>query len=186
MAKVFFENKTPAGERLGARIPLHEWIKNILKEYPGLAMYELLVEGGKYFTESLACPPKGVMLPTVVENLQCHANNMLYIDTLSKKQPEVLGDFNFVCGFYGLKAKEGYCVPPDLQYHIGHHSFMTYKGSIVDFTLLKYPPTRYEIDQYFGVAFEIDTVLARQRLVTEKEQTVGMLNPFEVFANELL
>ncbi len=179
MAKLYI-NGVLRGEELPERAPLHEWIDSAVKESP---MCLFLQEKGKYFNEILREPPEGVALPDRIQPYQCHYNNMIYSIVLSERQPEVLKDFRFASGFFGMKATTP-VIPEDQSYFIGHHSFMTYKGAVLDYTMLQCPPLVYEPDQYFGVEFKVEEVVKIFDILTEDGHNIAAISPLEVLRKE--
>lgn len=159
MAKLYTEKGILAGEDLSERVPIRQWIKNNMREeIPPHSIYSFLLDKGKYFSKRLSAYPQEVVTPYRVQHRYCHENNILYAVVLTENQPEILAHFKFVSGFYGVKAIDG-SVPVDTCYSIHHHSFMTYKGAVLDCTVLQHPPLKGEVDQYFGVAFDLQTVV---------------------------
>lgn len=181
MAKLFI-NGVLRGEELLERVPLDEWIDKASKESE---MCLFLKESGKYFNEVMQTPPKGIVRPDRMQPYQCHYNNMIYSIILSERQPEVLKDFRFVSGFFGMKAVAP-VIPEDQRYFIGHHSFMVYKGAVLDYTMLQHPPLVYEPDQYFGVGFEIEEVVKIFDDLTENGQNLGVISPLEILRKKVL
>lgn len=187
MAEMFFENGALGGEELRERIPLRNWITKAYENYSELTdIYQFLLEAGSCFSNAprLTCYPNGVIAPYKVEHLQCHANNILYAAVLSENQPKVLNDLQFVSGFFGMKAKKDYPVPIGREYFIGHHSFMTYKGALLDCTMLQHPPRAYDIDQYFGIAFDLNTVVRKYDILMEEGVEIPKVIVLEALRNE--
>jgi hypothetical protein len=160
MAKLYLQDGTLGGEERSTKIALQEWVTEAAIEQPSCKIFPFLTEAGKYFNGSLSNYPQGVSVPSEVRNLKCHANNILYAALLNEKHPQLVDDFQFVSGFYAMKAKIS-AVPANLYYYICHHSFMLYKGNVLDCTILHHPPLAYEVDQYFGIAFKIETIIKR-------------------------
>lgn len=101
---------------------------------------------------------------------------------IQEERPDLLKDIHLVSGLYGLKANNGR-VPKDQKYFIDHHSFILYKETVLDWTVLNYPPRFYDIDQYLGVVFPAATVLnAMDELVLEN--TKGPMVPLMVLKNK--
>mgnify|MGYP001558284574 CR=1 FL=1 len=181
MAKKYLKSGILGGEERSTKILLSDWVNIAMKEHPTCKVFPFLIEAGKYFNGSLPNYPSGITIPHIVKNLKCHANNILYAALLAEKHKEIIDDFQFVSGFYAMKAKIKE-VPAELYYFIAHHSFMLYKGNVLDCTILHHPPLAYEVDQYFGVAFKIATVVRRSRELMEG----GILAPKAMVLEELL
>lgn len=153
------------------RIDLHTWVSERISENsPAVDLYRFLVEKGTYFQYSYPPVLNGLILPCDTAPLQCHTNSTHYLCTVQEKQQYLLDDLYLVSGLYAMKANND-CVPQDQRYFIDHHSFIYYKGVVVDWTVLNHPPKYYDIDQYFGVAFPARTVLdAMDELVLENKR----------------
>lgn len=159
MGKLYNDSGMLLGEERHGSIPLKEWIENaFISQAKPTTIFKFLSESGRFFTKILDTHPNGVILPNRIQAYQCHANNILYGAMLTEMQPKVLDDFAFVSGFYGMSATDDR-VPKDKKYFISNHSFMTYKGAVLDFTSLQHPPVAYKPDQYFGIAFDIKVMV---------------------------
>ncbi len=185
MAKLYKANGMLLGEELPAKISLKEWVEDAHQtQMEPKAIFKFLCEAGRYFTKILEMPPEGVLRPHRIQAYQCHSNNILYGAVLAEMQPEVLCDFSFVSGFYGMKAIDD-DVPTDKKYFIGNHTFMTYKGAVLDYTSLQHPPNAYKPDQYFGVAFDVKIMVNAFNVLFKKDNNIIPQIPvLEVLRNE--
>ncbi len=65
---------------------------------------------------------------------------------------------------------------------------MTYKGAILDCTVMHYPPLLYEVKEYLGIGFEIETVVKtfdNAIDIAKKNNTTSFIaSPLEFLTNE--
>lgn len=114
-------------------------------------------EAGRYYTVVLEKSPEGVPIPSHVEPGQCHHNTAVYANELADFHPELIDDFKFVTGYHGISPKQA--IVSDKKYAIGRHTFMTYKGAVLDYGILSHPAPPLFVHQYFGISFDLRVVL---------------------------
>ena len=147
-----------SGEHLPQKMLAHEWVDQQIKiSTDPVDVYGFLFKNGKYFDVPRMRAPKGLPHPAKVIVDHCHSNNLNYIFSVLEHRPKLVKDMQFVSGIYCARAINP-SVPEDKFYHVAHHSFITYKNKIVDWTYLYHPPNYYRVDQYFGVAYSLETV----------------------------
>mgnify|MGYP001601838842 CR=1 FL=1 len=175
MSKVYNETDTLVGEHLISKIDIHDWIDTQILTEKDPWIYLWMKEAGRYYTTMLETSPKGVPMPSHVEPGQCHHNNAVYANELADLHPELLDDFKFVTGYHGISPKQ--TIASDKKYAIGRHTFMTYKGAVLDYGILAHPTYPIFVHQYFGISFDLKVVLnAIGRLDSEITEKIPMLD----------
>lgn len=134
-------------------ISIQDWLLETKKNFPSECSY--LLEHSNEYREVLSGYPAGFPEPKVCEKDHCHKNTMLYLIQLRESHPILAQELQYVTGF--MKASSFVrVIHPALLHLMVRHSFLLYKGSVLDITLLKYPPLYYVVNQYVGVAFHSD------------------------------
>lgn len=180
MAKEYSRENILESQTFADHIDIHVWLEKIANEEQNCKkMWEFLKDAGRYFDKVLPGYPEYVSIPIKVERGFCHQNNLSYAEILCEKHIDILSDFRFVTGLWLRKAKHMNALSSK-NYCIGAHSFMTYKGGILDCTMLKYPPSLYEIVQYFGISFHIPDVLKAFKKVKDSNGDLSKIPVMEV------
>lgn len=146
-------------ETLPEFIDIHTWLKHIILEQPQYPkIWDFLEKAGRYFHNPLVKYPENINVPNIVQRGHCHMNNFLYAEILADKHEDILSDFRFVVGLWLLSKKSDLASlfkNKDENYFIGCHSFMTYKGNVLDCTTLTHQPFGFEVTQRYGISFHI-------------------------------
>ena len=133
-------------------------------------IYRRLSKSGIYYPERFETYPAHIPLPLNTEPKQCHRNSMYYAQFLCENHPDIAAETHFVTGLYSLRATGA--VPIEKEFVVVHHSFLTYKGIVLDCSTINHPPNCYEIRRYFGIPFPIPTILE----VSEKLAQAGAMD----------
>ncbi len=179
MARKYSIDGILESETFPTHIDLHSWVETTTKEQSkSLGMWNFLKQAGNYFEMVLPQYPQGVSLPVKVERGYCHQNNLLYAKILTEKHKDIVNDFNFVTGVW-LRKRKYISNPHGDNYCIGAHSFMTYRGDVLDCTMLRYPPDFYEITQRFGISFQLSDVLDTFKKLRDENADLARLPVME-------
>jgi hypothetical protein len=173
-----------AGEEMHEKMSLQLWVKNAISEGPSSSkIYSFLSEAGKYFNHKLNEYPTEIPRPAGAVLHSCHENTLKYAALIYANYPHLLQNFEFVSGVYGIRVNDPYTLIP---YAISNHSFLTYKGAVLDCTSLEYASILYEADEYYGVAFEIPIVMQAYKTFCEnlKENESVTISLIEILLNE--
>lgn len=152
------ESKILYGEYLPKKISIQDYLKEAIENSdPHTDICKFMLEHGQKFNERFnEHPEKIINLGPQMKNAKCHGNSMFYSFMIGVKQPYLLKKINFVTGFYAVSAKG--VVLDHNEHAIVHHSFLTYEGKVFDCTSLVFKPNLYDITEYFGVSFSLETV----------------------------
>lgn len=150
-------------ERFPCPIKIFDWVAHISGSCIGIINdpnqpYVLLKEQGKYFNVTQTFPQE-LPRPAIAIASECHQNVWWYITSLARKHPHLLSEVRFAIGAYGM-----WIISPTSgkkHYFVCNHSFITYQGSVVDITPLPQNGEMYEVDQYFGIEYEIPHVVEK-------------------------
>ena len=169
MSKTYTEYGHLQSETFFERVELDQWLNIVVTEnYEPMTVFNFLKNAGRYYDQGISEYPEKIILPEKTERGRCHENNLQYAKLILNTCPEIITDFKFVTGLWGLKAKTRY-TRPENRYFIGCHSFMAYKGLTLDCTILNHSPEQhFSVDQYFGISFELlDVLIAFERAQVE-------------------
>jgi hypothetical protein len=176
------------GENLPEKISLTEWLRRkIIENTEFVDIFRFLLDTGTLFSGKMPLYPPGLIDPYRVDQAYCHSNNLLYAAVIYERQPGMIEDVQFVSGIYGLQATDP-SVPSDKKYAIAFHSFMSYRGMVLDCTMMEYPPLYYIVDQYFGTRFSIKTVVETLNKISdealEKKTAIYINTPLEILKDK--
>ena len=173
-----------AGEEMHQKVLLHDWTNTAINETRSSAeSYSFLSKAGKYFDNILNDYPDKIPRPRKVILHSCHENTLKYAALIYSKYPHLLDDFAFATGIYGIQVKDPRTL---ITYAISSHSFLLYKGEVLDCTSLEYAPILHKADKYYGVAFEIPVVMQAYKTFCEnlKENESVTISLIEILLNE--
>lgn len=151
------------GEYSSECLTIKDWLsfKAKLDNYP--MFYEYILEYGKRYTDTWETFPEELPKAKYCGNAECHKNAMLYIKQLQKSKCVHLPDLQLVTGFIRADC-DCRVVVPDMMYMYVRHSFLVYKGKVLDITYGRYPPLYYSITQYWGVAYTHEIMRVRKQI----------------------
>ena len=179
-----------AGEEFPAKVSIPDWLLEKVANDPEPELVRLLLNRGKFFEKSWNQYPRGLFPAKKTEALACHRNTIQYMfDIVCEKKSRVREIVTFVTGMYALRATSD-SVPPEKRYVISPHTFLMYRGRILDCTLMNHPANCYVPDQYFGLEYSLDsTIITIEGLIeelpadfaTDPVYTRERLHPLRVF-----
>lgn len=156
---------------------IKDWLQNkVLGREKDSPYINFLLKNGKHFKDVHKEFPVDIIKPDTCWEGMCHANNFKYADTILAKQPSIVDECAFVTGLYGLHATHP-LVPNCMRYIISHHTFLCYKGIVIDCTDLYFPQKYYDIDQYFGIPYSLQTASDLLKELSQRTPEEKLLMP---------
>jgi hypothetical protein len=147
-------------------------------EFKTIELVRFLEKNGETInTEVLSSFPQNFPKPRRSKEYYCHSNTLLYTYQLMNHFKGDDSRLKFVTGMYRLSAISDK-VPSTQKYIIGHHSFLTYDGKILDPTIMCNPLTYYKVDDYFGIVHEPRKIL---KILRKKAMSILINNISPIF-----
>lgn len=140
----------------------------------------LLSNGTKFKCPVLKDFPKDLPKPRRTAEYHCHGNSVFYAFTLMNHLKGNDSELEFASGMYRWKS-----INPDVTKHkafISAHTWLMYKGEVLDCTMINHPPKFYEVVEYFGIRFPIKPAIREmKKWIIEVER--NSMTPLHVLQN---
>lgn len=179
MRKIYRKDGVLGGEERSTPISIPKWLReSLIKEEKGHEHFSFLLEKGVFFREQFDTYPPEIPKPTgSIEKLACHMNSLVYTLQLFDAMPEKRDLLHFVTGIYSLEAKSS-LVPYDRRFFLDHHSFISYKGKVLDPTIITHPPEFFSVKEYYGVSIPCEQIVSLYEELAEEGKDIASITCF--------